>query len=78
MSICIILNYKFIMLTLFNSIIRNSTAYRSFIIEKHTNLNTNNNNNNNFTSNTTASRVKYAPPGQPATVLNTIVHATAQ
>ena len=58
-------------------------AYRSFIIEKHTNINTNsnnnvNNNNSNFTPNTTASRVKYAPPGQPATVLNTVINATSQ
>lgn len=45
-------------------------AYRSFIIEKHTNNNTH--------SNTTATRVKYAPPGQPATVLNTVINSIAQ
>lgn len=46
-------------------------AYRSFIIEKHSAIN---NNNNVLSSNTT--RVKYAPPSQSATVLNTVISAS--
>lgn len=46
-------------------------VYRSFLIEKHSNV-------NNTSTNTTASRVKYAPPGQPTTCLNTVINAGAQ
>jgi len=40
--------------------------YRSIVIEKHTNFV-----DDSVKSNT--SKVKYAPPGQPATVLNTVI-----
>ena len=42
-------------------------TYRSVVIEKHSNFT-----DENVKSNT--SKVKYAPPGQPATVLNTVIN----
>ena len=46
-------------------------TYRSVIIEKHTNGTSTNLNIDSIKSST--SKVKYAPPGQPATVLNTVI-----
>ena len=42
--------------------------YRSVVIEKHTNFV------DNEIVKTNTSKVKYAPPGQPATVLNTVIN----
>ncbi|CAF0855470.1 unnamed protein product [Brachionus calyciflorus] len=46
--------------------------YRSVVIEKHTKNNINNNTDD-ISIKTTATKVKYTPPSQPATVFNTVI-----